>query len=298
LDRLDAVSVFVAVAEQGSFAAAARRLRRSPAAVTRAVAALEDRLGARLLTRTTRAMTLTDAGQRYLEQGRRALAEFAELENAASAGPAEPSGPLTITAPEMFGRVHILPIVQTFMREFPRVEVLLLLLNRVVSLVDEGIDLGVRIGHLPDSSLRAVQIGFVRRVACASPALLAAEGAPTEPEHLLSRQTIVLNTARGAPERWSFSRDGREIVVPVRPRLVVSSVQAALDAAVASGGFVRALSYQSEPLEEAGLLRRVLIDFEPPPIPIHLVHPAGRHLPSKTRLFIDRAIAALRGRFT
>ncbi len=297
MDRLDAVSVFVAVAEQGSFAAAARRLRRSPAAVTRAVAALEDRLGARLLTRTTRAMTLTDAGQRYLEQGRRALAEFAELENAASAGPAEPSGPLTITAPEMFGRVHLLPIVQSFMREFPRVEVLLLLLNRVVSLVDEGIDLGVRIAHLPDSTLRATQIGLVRRVACASPALLAAEGAPREPEHLLSRQTIVVSTAQGAPERWSFNRDGREIVVPVRPRLVVSSVQAALDAAVASGGFVRPLSYQSEPLEEAGLLRRVLTDFEPPPIPIHLVYPAGRHLPSKTRLFIDRAIAALRGCF-
>ena len=112
-------------------------------------------------------------------------------------------------------------------------------------------------------------------MACASPALLAAEGAPREPEHLLSRQTIVVSTAQGAPERWSFNRDGREIVVPVRPRLVVSSVQAALDAAVASGGFVRPLSYQSEPLEEAGLLRRVLTDFEPPPIPIHLVYPAG-----------------------
>jgi DNA-binding transcriptional LysR family regulator len=297
VDRLDAVSVFVAVAEQGSFAAAARRLRRSPAAVTRAVAALEDGLGARLLTRTTRAMTLTDAGQRYLEQGRRALAEFAELENAAAAGPVNPSGRLTITAPEMFGRVHILPIVQSFMREFPRVEVLLLLLNRVVSLVDEGIDLGVRIAHLPDSTLRATQIGEVRRVVCASPAVLAAEGAPTQPEHLLSRQTIVVSTVQDAPQRWSFNRAGAEIVVPVRPRLVVSGVQAALDAAVASGGFVRPLSYQSAPLEEAGLLRRVLIDFEPPPIPIHLVYPAGRHLPSKTRLFIDRAADALRGRF-
>jgi DNA-binding transcriptional LysR family regulator len=187
--------------------------------------------------------------------------------------------------------------VQNFMREFPRVEVLLLLLNRVVSLVDEGIDVGVRIAHLPDSSLRATQIGHVRRVVCASPTMLAAEGAPTEPEHLLSRQTIVVRAALGASERWSFSREGEEIVVPVRPRLVVSSVQTALDAAVASGGFVRPLSYQSEPLEEAGLLRRVLTDFEPPLVPIHLVYPAGRHLPSKTRLFIDRAIAALRGRF-
>ncbi len=132
---------------------------------------------------------------------------------------------------------------------------------------------------------------------CASPTLLAAEGAPAQPEHLLSRQTIVVSTVQDAPQRWSFSRDGEEIIAPVRPRLVVSGVQAALDAAVASGGFVRPLSYQSEPLEEAGLLRRVLTDFQPPPIPIHLVYPAGRHLPSKTRLFIDRAVAALRGRF-
>ena len=266
MDRLESLAVFVAVAEQGGFAAAARRLRRSPAAVTRAVAALENRLGTRLLTRTTRSMALTDAGQRYLDQGRRALAEFAELENAASAERGEPSGLLTITASEMFGRIHILPIVQSFMREFPRVEVLLLLLNRVVSLVDEGIDVGVRIAHLPDSSLRATQIGVVRRVACASPDHLDEEGEPQRPQDLQTRATIVVNNVQAAPERWSFGSPGQEIVVPVKPRLVVSGVQAGLDAAVASGGFLRPLSYQSGPLERAGLLRRVLTDYEPPEI--------------------------------
>ena len=289
--------MFVAVAEQGGFAAAARRLKRSPAAVTRAVAALESRLATRLITRTTRAMALTDAGQRYLDQCRRALAEFAELENVASADRAEPSGPLTVTAPEMFGRIYVLPIVQDFMREFPRVEVMLLLLNRVVSLVDEGIDLGVRIADLPDSSLRAAQIGVVRRVVCASPALLAAQGTPATPQDLQSRDTIGVDNVRAAQTRWTFGAPGAEVVISVKPRLIVSGVQAALDAAVASGGFSRPLSYQSAPFEAAGSLRRVLVDYEPPPVPIHLVYPAGRHLPLKTRLLIDRAVAALRGRF-
>jgi len=163
MDRLDTLSVFVTVAEQGSFVAAARRLGRSPAAVTRAVASLEDRLATRLLTRTTRAVALTEAGQSYLEQARRALAEFAELENSAANARAQPTGLLTLTAPEMFGRMHVLPVAMNFMREFPAVDVSLVLLNRLVSFVDEGVDLGVRIAHLPDSTLCATQLGSVRR---------------------------------------------------------------------------------------------------------------------------------------
>lgn len=184
------------------------------------------------------------------------------------------------------------------MLAFPRVEVLLLLLNRVASLVDEGIDVGVRIARLPDSSLRATQIGVVRRVACASQDHLDEQGAPQRPQDLRARAAIVVNNIQAAPERWSFGAPGQEIVVSAKPRLVVSGVQAGLDAAVASGGFPRPLSYQFAPLEQAGLLRRVLTDYEPLAIPIHLVYPAGRHLPLKTRLFIDRATAALRGRFT
>jgi DNA-binding transcriptional LysR family regulator len=297
MDRLDALSVFVAVAEQGSFVAAARRLGRSPTAVTRAVATLEDRLGTRLLTRTTRAIALTEAGQRYLDQGRRALAEFADLESTAAIEGAEPAGLLTVTAPEMFGRIHVLPVVQDFMRDYPQIDVSLLLLNRVVSFVDEGVDLGVRIAHLPDSSLRSTHLGSVRRIVCASPDYLAAEGEPEHPDALPRHRTIVLGGGRPMLVRWDFGAAEAEITVQVKPRLVVNTVQAALDAAASGGGLVRVISYQAAPLEAAGLLRRVLKAFEPPPIPIHLVYPAGRHLPLKTRLFIDRATAALRGRF-
>lgn len=297
MDRLDALSIFVAVAEEGSFIAAARRLGRSATAVTRAVGLLEDRLGVRLLTRTTRAMALTEAGQRALDQGRRALAEFADLEGAVTENGLAPGGLLTVTAPEMFGRLHLLPVVQAFMREQPQIEVSLLLLNRVASFVDEGIDLGVRIAHLEDSSLRATRIGAVRRVVCASPSYLAAAGEPAEPQALRTHQTIAVTGSRPLPDRWSFGAGESAVTVPVRPRLAVSTVQAALDAAAAGGGLVQVLSYQAAPLEAAGLLRRVLTAYEPPPVPIQLVYPAGRHLPAKTRLFIDRATAALRGRF-
>jgi DNA-binding transcriptional LysR family regulator len=297
MDRLDTLSVFIAVAEQGSFIAAARQLGRSPAAVTRAVAALEDRLATRLLTRTTRAVALTEAGQLYLDQARRALAEFAELDTMAGGIGGAPSGVLTVTAPEMFGRMHVLPVALDFMRDYPKVEVSLLLVNRVVSYVDEGIDLGLRIAHLPDSSLRAIPLGSMRRVLCASPAYLAAAGTPASPEDLAGFETIIISGGRPAPERWNFGVAPDERVVQVRPRLAASTMQAGLDAAVAGGGLVRALSYQAAPLEAAGLLRCILPEHEPLPVPVQLVYPAGRHMPLKTRLFLDRATAALRGRF-
>jgi len=297
MDRLDELAIFVAVAEQGSFVAAARHLGRSPAAVTRAVAALEDRLGTRLFNRTTRAVALTDAGGRYLDLCRRALAEFEELELSAASERSEPRGLLTVTAPEMFGRLHILPIAQAFMRAYPAVRVSLLLLNRMVSFVDEGIDLGVRIAELQDSSLRAIQVGWVRRVAVASPAYLAARREPGSPADLTAHDIIAITGIRTAYDRWSFGAGAGETTVILEPRLTLSTVQAALDAAVAGGGIVRPLSYQSAPLEAGGQLRRLLRDQEPPPIPIHLIHPAGRYLAPKVRLFIDRAVAALRGRF-
>ena len=297
MDRLDTLSVFIAVAEHGSFIAASRQLGRSPAAVTRAIAALEDRLATRLLTRTTRAVALTEAGQHYLEQARRALFEFAELETMAGGIAGEPAGVLTVTAPEMFGRMHVLPIALDFRRDHPKVAVSLLLLNRIVSYVDEGIDLGLRIGHLPDSSLRAIPLGSVRRVLCASPDYLAAAGTPERPGDLPRFDTIALASGRPQPDRWSFGAEPGMIAVQVKPQLAVSTVQAALDAAVAGGGLVRVLSYQSAPLEAAGKLRRLLPEYEPPPVPVQLVYPAGRHMPLKTRLFLDRAAAALRGRF-
>jgi DNA-binding transcriptional LysR family regulator len=301
MDRLDELAIFVAVAEQGSFVAAARRLGRSPSAVTRAVAALEDRLAVRLFNRTTRSVATTDAGARYLDLCRRALGEFEALELSAASERRVPAGRLTLTAPEMFGRLHLLPIAQDFMRDYPKVGVSLLLLNRIVSFVDEGIDLGIRIAHLPDSSLRAIQVGTVRRVLCASPAYLARRGAPATPHDLAAHDCIAVSgaVAGGAvpADRWSFGGGKKTAAVAVTARLVVNTVQAALDAAVAGGGLVHVLSYQAAPLEETGALRRVLAGWEPPPIPVHIVHPEGRYLAPTIRLFIDRAAAALRGRF-
>jgi DNA-binding transcriptional LysR family regulator len=294
MDRLDELAIFVAVAEQGSFVAAARLLGRSPSAATRAVSALEDRLAIRLFNRTTRSVALTDEGARYLDRCRRALAAFDELALSAASEQAEPTGTLTLTAPEMFGRLHLLPIAQDFMRDYPEVSVSLLLLNRIVSFVDEGIDLGVRIAHLPDSSLRAIAVGHVSRVACASPSYLARRGVPASPGEFVGHDAVAVSST---PERWIFADGGSEQSVAVGARLVVNTVQAALDAAVADGGIVRALSYQTAPLEASGALRRILVAFEPPPIPIHIVHPAGRHLSPKIRLFIDRAATALRGKF-
>jgi DNA-binding transcriptional LysR family regulator len=298
MDRLETVEIFVAVAEAGSFVGAARQLGRSPAAMTRAVAALEDRLGIRLFNRTTRAVALTDAGARYLERARRALSEFAELELSAAGEQQVPQGVLTVTAPEMFGRLHMLPIVQGFMTDYPEVDVSLLLLNRIVSYVDEGIDLGLRIAHLPDSTLQAILVGHVQRICCASPDYIAAHGRPRRIQDLARHAIIATTGVRPIADRWNFDRAGGTVSVPIQPRLAVNSVQAALDAAVAGGGIVRLLSYQTAIAEAEGRLVRVLEDEPQPPVPIHIVHPAGRHLALKARLFIDRAVGALREKFS
>jgi len=297
MDRLETVEIFVAVAEAGSFVGAARQLGRAPAAMTRAVAALEDRLGIRLLNRTTRAVALTDAGARYLERARRALTEFAELELTAAGEQQVPQGLLTVTAPEMFGRLHILPIVQRFMADYAEVDVSLLLLNRIVSYIDEGIDLGLRIAHLPDSSLQAILVGHVQRICCASPDYIAANGAPRRVQDLARHAIIATTGVRPVADRWTFDRRGETFSVPVRPRLSVNSVQAALDAAIAGGGIVRLLSYQTAIPEAEGRLVRVLEEEPQPPVPVHIVHPAGRHLALKSRLFIDRAVGTLREKF-
>ncbi len=265
--------------------------------MTRAIAALEDRLQTRLFNRTTRAVALTDAGQRYLDLCRRALAEFDELELSAASEGAEPRGLITMTAPELFGRLHVLPVVLAFMRRYPAVKVSLLLLNRIVSFVDEGIDLGLRIAHLQDSSMRAILVGHVRRVVCASPDYLARHGTPKRPADLAGHDVIWVSGTRPASERWSFGSGKQQTSVAIDPRLVVSTAQAGLDAAAAGGGILRLLSYQSEALEKSGGLRRILAGSEPPAIPIHIVHPAGRYLAPKLRLFIDDCVAALRSKF-
>jgi DNA-binding transcriptional LysR family regulator len=293
MDRLSAWTIFAAVAEHGGFAAAARRLGRSPAAVTRAVAILEERLATRLFNRTTRHVALTEEGARYLERCRRVLAEFDALE--APEPGEEPRGALGVTAPIVFGRLHVLPVVTAFLCDHPAVDVRLLLVDRVVSLLDEGLDVAVRLGPLPDSSLRALRAGTVRRAVYASPDYLERHGVPRTPSELAAHETIAF--AAVAAERWVFRAGARRLVVTLKPRLAVNTAEAALDAAAEGLGLTRVLSYQAEAPVAAGRLRPVLERYEPPPVPIHILHPGGRHLPARTRLFIDRLAAALQAKF-
>jgi len=289
--------IFVAVAEQQSFAEAARQLNRSPASVTRGVAALEERLQTRLFNRTTRSVALTDAGARYLENCRRLLAVYDELEAVNLAERVEPRGRINVTAPVMFGRLHVLPLVRSFLDRYPQVDIRLLLLDRVVSLVDEGLDLGVRIGQLPDSSLRAVLVGQVRRVVCAAPQYFARYGVPVTPRDLANHRVVACTAVTPIPDRWSFRGPSGVTSVAVTPRLVVNTTAAAVDAALDGFGIACILSYQAEPQTTTGSLQTVLVEYEPPPAPIHIVHPEGRHLPPKVRLFLDHAAEALRAKF-
>ncbi len=293
LDRIDAWTTFAAVAEGRSFAAAARRLGRSPAAVTRAIAALEERVGARLLNRTTRSVALTDAGGRALEIARRALAGFEELEGVAAVE-RQPRGRLGVTAPIMFGRLHLLPVVQAFLREHPAATVQLLLLDRVVSLVDEGFDVAIRLGRLPDSSLRAVRVGEVRRGVYASPGYLRATGTPRTPQALGRHACVACTAVTPVPGRWTFQRDGRSVVVPVSPRLLVNTAEAAIEAALSGLGPTCVLSYQVEAHVRAGRLERILGPFEPPAVPVQVVIPAGRFVTPLVRAFVERAVEGLR----
>lgn len=293
MDRLDLIAAFVAVVEQGSFAGAARELGRSPAAMSRAMSALEERYAVQLLHRTTRAIALTDAGERYFEQAKRFLSDYDELEKAIQGERVVPKGKLTITAPVVFGRLHVLPIVASFLAEHSAVEIDLVLLDRVVSYVDEGIDLGVRIGQLPDSSLKATRVGSLRRVFCASHEYLARNG---EPKNLddLDRHTIVVATGSSVQQtEWLSKRGGMRRT----SKLTVNSVDAAIAAACAGVGVARFLSYQIEAAEKQGLLTRILLDEMSPPIPIHIMRPAGRHSSLKSALFIEKATRELRARF-
>ncbi len=296
-DRLDQVAIFVAVAELESFARAARRLNKTPAAVTRAIAALEEQLRIRLLNRTTRSVALTEEGARYLEACRRLLAAYDDLENIDVGDQAEARGTLNITAPAMFGRLHVMPAVAGFLARHPSIDVRALLLDRVVSLVDEGIDAAVRLGHLPDSAMRAVRVGHVRSCVFASPDYLARRGTPVTPRDLSEHVTISCLATTPIPERWSF--EGVEDVgtVAVRPSLVVNTADGAAEAAAAGLGLAYLVSYQAAAHVRSGQLVPILTAYRPPPIPIHIVHPAGRFPPAKVRLFVDHVGAELRRQF-
>lgn len=293
MDRLDSMRVFVAVAEAGGFAPAARRLGLSPPAATRAIAALEDRIGARLLHRTTRIVRLTEAGSRFLADAKRILTELEEAEASAAGAHAEPRGLLTVTAPVMFGARHVAPVLLDFLARHPRVTARTLLADRVVDLLEEGIDVAVRIAHLPDSSMSAVRVGSMRRVVCASPAYLARRGTPKRPAELAKHDAIAFSSVSAEPS-WSFPVDGKIETVSPPAQLAVNTAEVAVAAAVAGRGLTRCLSYQVAPEVAAGTLRIVLSRFEPPPIPVHIVHPEGRHANARVRAFVDFAAARLR----
>jgi DNA-binding transcriptional LysR family regulator len=289
MDRLDAMQAFVAVADLQGFAPAARKLGLSPSGVTRLIAALEDRLGARLLQRTTRKVALTDVGTRYLERVRRILADVEEAESSAEGERTRPSGRLVVSAPIGFGRLHVSPLMSDYLGRYPEVSAELRLTDRTVNLVEDGVDLAVRIGHLPDSTLVARHVGEMRRIVVASESYLAQRGEPDTPEAIATHDTIQFGAATAAPE-WRFVEAGREVRVVCTPRFTTNSADAAIQYAGQGGGLTRVLAYQAADAIKAGRLRIVLEKFEPPALPIHAVYPTSRLLSAKVRAFIDLVI--------
>ncbi|MDE2062281.1 MAG: LysR family transcriptional regulator [Bradyrhizobium sp.] len=286
MDRIDAMQAFLAVADLEGFAPAARRLGLSPSAVTRLIAALEERLGARLLQRTTRSVALTDAGQRYLARVRRILADVEEAEASIQDERTRPSGRLVVSAPIGFGRLHVSPVMSEYLKRYTEVSGELRLTDHMINLIEDGVDLAVRIGHLPDSSLVARQVGEMRRVVVASPGYLKARGEPKTPEAIASHQTVQFG-ATAASLDWRFVREGRDIRTASVPRLITNSADAAIQYAVKGGGLTRVMAYQAADALKRGRLKIVLAKFEQSPLPIHVVYPTQRLLSAKVRAFID-----------
>lgn len=293
MDRLDAMRAFVAAGEEQGFAAAARRLGQSPPAVTRAVAALEKHIGTLLLHRTTRIVRLTDAGARYLADCKRVLAEIDEAEASAAGSHGKPEGELTVTAPVLFGRLFVAPVILAFLGRYPAVSVRTTLLDRVADLIEEGFDVGIRIAHLPDSAMSAIRVGEVRRVVCASPDYLARRGTPKSPADIARHDAISFGSPDG-PVSWPFVTGGRIERVTPPARFMVNTADVAVAAAIAGHGLTQVLSYQAAADVRASKLKIVLAEFEQPPIPIHVVHAAGRQANARVRAFVDFAASQLR----
>lgn len=293
MDRFHLMNVFVAVAEAESFAGGARRLQMSPPAVTRAIVALEERLGVRLLIRTTRVVRVTEAGARYLEDVRRIMIEVEEADAAAAGINATPRGQLAITAPVLFGKLYVMPIVAEYQSAFEQTTVSALFVDRVVNFIDEGMDVGIRIGQLPDSSLRAIRVGRVRRVVVGAPAYLQKYGIPQVPEDLIGHR-LVASSGLSPTNDWGFMNAEKKESVRVQPRVVVNTNDGPLEAARQGYGLTRLLSYQVAPQLASGELKIVLAEFEGPVLPVHVIHREGRHGSAKVRSFVDLAVDRLR----
>ena len=297
MDRFDAMSVLLAVVEEGSLSAGARRLRVPLATISRKISDLEARLGTRLLVRTSRRVALTDAGRGYFEASKRILEQVEEAERAAAGEYSEPRGQLSITTPVVFGRLHVLPVAAAFLEAHPKIDMRMYMIDRHVSLLEEHLDVGVRLGHLEDSGLMATRVGQVRRVVCASPTYLARCGTPTAPDDLRHHDGISFHGFSTSPE-WRFRGDSDAMSVEPRARLAVNTTEAAVDAAVAGLGIVRVLSYQVIDQLRSGKLVSLLQAFAPEPIPVQLVYAGKGMLPIKVRAFLDWMTPRLRQRLS
>lgn len=297
MDRLESMSMLVAVADAGSLSAAGRRLNVPLTTVSRKVSDLEAHLGTQLIQRSSRRITLTDAGSAYIEACRRILDDIGEAERAASGEYQAPRGELVITAPIVFGRLHVLPVICEFLKAYPEIDVRLVQADRNVNLADEHIHLAVRIGALPDSTMTATRIGEVRRVTCGSPDYFALHGIPVRPEDLAHHDCITSDVV-DAPNIWRFGSARSEIAVAIHPRMCLTTAEAAIDAAVAGIGVTRLLSYQVARALSEGNLTLVLENFEPTPRPVNLLHAGGKKVPLKLRAFLDYAAPRLRARLS
>lgn len=295
MDRFEAMSIVLAVAEAGSLSAAARRQKMPLATVSRKVSDLEAHLETKLFHRSTRALVPTDAGRAYIAAAKRILADIEETERAASGEYATPRGDLIISAPVLLGRYYLQPVLTEFLAAFPEVDVQLSLLDRSVNLVEEHVDVALRLGTLADSSLIAVRIAETRRVICASPEYLRSRGTPAAPDDL-SIHDMVSYPPLQSPALWRFKHGETQYAVAVRSRLVVSNLESACDAARAGLGITEAFSYQVAASLRSGELISLLQDFQPPAFPISFVYSPNRYLPAKLRAFLDFAVPRLRSR--
>jgi len=292
MDRFQEMQIFLAVAEEQGFAAAARRLKISPPSVTRAIAAMEARIGTQLLSRTTRSLHLSEAGQRYLDDCRRILAELVEAEEAAAGSFSIPWGHLTVTAPVLFGELFVAPILGEYLDQFAQVSINALLVDRVVNMTDEGVDVAVRIGHLQENGQQAIKVGEVRRVVCAAPAYLERHGRPLHPGQLREAKIVTSSSSQLVSE-WQFRESNQPLSVAVEPRLVGTANNAAINLARLGWGVTRVLSYQVANDVRAGALEIILQDFEPPALPIHVVFQNSARVPAKVNTFVDFLVSRL-----
>ncbi|WP_253201397.1 LysR family transcriptional regulator [Sphingomonas quercus] len=282
--------IFAKVAETESFAETARLMHMSAPTVTRIVASLEDLIGARLFVRTTRSVKMTEAGTRYFDDCRRILADIAEAEAAAAGSYATPAGTLAVTASAMFGQMYVLPVMTEYLDTYPTMGGRTFFVDRPVNIVEEGVDVAIRIGHLPDSGFTAIRVGSVRRVVCGSPGYFEKHGVPSTPADLKAHRVAASTSAWASPE-WRFAGDQR---VTIDAILQCNTNEAAIAVAKEGWGLTRVVHYQIGPALIAGDLQIVLADYEEPPLPIHVLYPEGRHAPAKVRAFVDLAVSRLR----